>query len=334
MKKSFKIIFIIAILIATGLLAIKTLYIGNYSGEQVRVNIPDGCKDVPTVLRKSLGDVFGEKVARLWELHKGNPTVSHGSYLVKDGESALRVARKIARGQQTPVRLTFNNLRTIEDLASKISSVLEIDSATFINSADSILTVKGFSKDEMTAAFIPDTYEFYWTVSPEKLLGKLLDTRESFWNSERVNKAKNLGLTPNQVHILASIVEGETNKNDEKGKIARLYLNRIEKDMPLQADPTVKFALKKFDLRRITSQDLKYDSKYNTYIYKGLPPGPIAIAEKRTIEEVLNAPKHNYIYMCAKSDFSGYHDFAETYDKHRINAARYHRALNKRGIKN
>lgn len=334
MKKPITILSIILFVTIICIMTAKALFWGNYSGSQIRINIPEGTSDVPLLLRKNLGDSFGGKVARLWKLQNEDASVSHGSYLIENGDNSFRVARKIAKGYQTPVRFTFNNTRTISELAAKVSAALEVDSATFINVADTFLTARGFAREEEAAAFIPDTYELYWTVSPERLVDKLYETREIFWTQERKDKAKNLGLTPTEVHTLASIVEGETNKNDEKGMIARLYLNRLKKEIPLQADPTVKFALKKFDLRRITSENLKYSSPFNTYINKGLPPGPITIVERNTLDQVLEAPVHDYLYMCAKSDFSGYHDFATTYERHRINAARYHRALDKRGIKN
>lgn len=165
------------------------------------------------------------------------------------------------------------------------------------------------------------------------MISVLSDHRNSFWNDSRRAKAGALGLSPEEVHTLASIVEEESNKADERPVIARLYLNRLAKHMPLQADPTVKFAVGDFGLRRITHDQIVYDSPYNTYIYQGLPPGPIRIVEGKTIDAVLDAPEHDYLYMCAKSDFSGYHDFTDNYARHRINAARYHRALSARGIK-
>lgn len=333
MKKFIKIALLLACILVIGAFAVSSLYFGKYEGPDVRVNIPADTDDVPALLKEKLGYDFGSKVARLWAIQKGNVNTSHGSYLIAAGDNSINVSRRIAKGHQTPVRFTFNNVRTINELAAKVGETLEVDSARFLAVADTFLLGRGYNRDEQAAAFLPDTYEFYWSVQPEKLISKLYSATEAFWTSERKEKAATLGLTPVQVHILSSIVENETAKKDEMGKIARLYLNRINRDIPLQADPTVKFAMKKFDLRRITSEDLKYQSPYNTYLNNGLPPGPINIPEKQTIDYVLNAPQHDYIYMCAKSDFSGYHDFAATYDKHRINAARYHRALNKKGIK-
>ena len=268
----------------------------------------------------------------MWKWQHGTPEAAHGSYLIKNGDEAVRVARRIVNGKQTPVRITFNNIRTIGDLASRISSQLEIDSAGFMAACDTILPQKGFTAEHYTAAFLPDTYEFYWTVAPSKLFEKLLDEHNRFWTADRKAKAAALGLSENEVNTLASIVASESNKSDEWGKIARLYLNRINKNMPLQADPTVVFALGDFSIRRVTGAHLKVNSPYNTYTHRGLPPGPIRMVERSQIDAVLNAPAHNYLYMCAKPDFSGYHNFATDYNRHRLNAALYYRALNERGI--
>ena len=179
---------------------------------------------------------------------------------------------------------------------------------------------------------MPDTYEFYWTATPVTLVNRLLDERDKYWDDSRRAKAAALGMTPAEVHTLASIVASESNKTDEWGKIARLYLNRISKNMPLQADPTVVFALGDFSIRRVTGTHLKVDSPYNTYTHRGLPPGPIRMVERAQLDAVLDAPAHDYLYMCAKPDFSGYHNFAKDYQRHRLNAALYYRALEARGL--
>ena len=329
MNKS-RIIIIAAVVVVLALcLAAKALFIGSYEYEPVRVEIPRGAgsDEVKRILTDALGKDFGGKTARLWKLQGGIAERAHGSYLVVTGESSLRLSRDIANGHQTPVRLTFNNMRTVGDLARRVSEVMEIDSASFVAAADSMLGKAGLTKEQQPSAFIPDTYEFYWTASAPNVIEKLFAERQSFWNNQRRAKAASLGLTPEEVHTLASIVEAETAKSDERPKVARLYLNRLAKNMPL------KFALGAPTLRRITGQHLKIDSPYNTYTNTGLPPGPISIAERSTLSAVLDAPEHNFLYMCAKSDFSGYHDFAVDYNRHRINAARYHRALTARGIK-
>ena len=331
-------ILLVLLLAVAGVLFVAWRYAtAPFGGEEaVRVNIPSGAdaQAVRDILQEKLGDSYGGKVATLWERQGGGAAKAHGSYMVAPGEQAIRVSRAIMAGRQTPVRLTYNNLRTLGQLAARVAEVLECDSASFVAACDSILPEAGFARPEQyTAAFLPDTYEFYWTAAAPDVVSKLLTTRSAFWNDDRRAKAAKLGLSPVEVATLASIVEEETNKADERPKVARLYLNRLARNMQLQADPTVKFAIGDFSLRRIGASHLSVDSPYNTYRVTGLPPGPIRVAEASTIDAVLDAPQHNYLYMCAKSDFSGYHDFAETYNRHRINAARYHMALERRGVK-
>ncbi len=303
-----------------------------YSGPATSVRIPaDATSEAVRDSLEVLGS-YGRKAYRLWKLQDGTAIRAHGYYAVDSGLRAFDLARRMAMGRQTPLRVTFNNLRTFGQLNGVLSRRLEADSARFAAGADSVLAPRGFTPEEYAAAVLPDTYEFYWTASPEHVFEVLADHRTGFWTPERLAKAQALGLSPEQVATVASIVEEETNKADERGKVARLYLNRLQRNMPLQADPTVKFALGDFSLRRITGEHLAVQSPYNTYVNPGLPPGPIRIAEAATLDAVLNAPDHNFLYMCAKPDFSGYHDFATTYDRHRINAARYHRALTARGI--
>lgn len=327
-------IFLLALAAATALFLRFTVF-ATYEYELTRVEIRAGASadDVAEALTDALGKSFGKKVDLLWKLQGGKAAIAHGSYEVMPGMTALKLSRNILHGRQTPVRLTFNNMRLPSELAARTASVMEFDSAAFMAAADSILPARGFSRPMYQAAFLPDTYEFYWTASPATVINSFVDHRERFWNEERKNKAKKLGLTPSEVHTIASIVEEETNKRDERPKVARLYINRLHKGMELQSDPTLKYAAGNFTARRITGALLKTDSPYNTYKNKGLPPGPIRIAEPSAIDAVLDAPQHNYLYMCAKADFSGYHEFASDYARHRINAARYHRALDARGIK-
>lgn len=339
--KKIKIILIsigVLLVIAGGALFLAWRYATSPFGGDgpVRVNIPSGTDavGVRAILEEGLGASYGGKVATLWERQGGDAAAAHGSYVVEPGAEAIRVSRAILAGRQTPVRLTYNNIRTFGQLAARVGDVLELDSASFAAACDSLLPAAGYkAEDEYAAAFLPDTYEFYWTAQANAVVEKLLANSERFWNAERRQKAEELGLTPVEAATLASIVEEETNKADERPKVARLYLNRLAKGMQLQADPTVKFAVGDFSLRRLTGKHLAIESPYNTYKIKGLPPGPIRVAEASTIDAVLNAPEHKYLYMCAKSDFSGYHDFAETYDRHRINSARYHMALDRKGIR-
>ncbi len=305
-----------------------------YYGEDVRIYIPENAtsSDIRDSLVSRLGD-YGKNVYKTWSLQRAVPSMAHGSYVISRGDNALNVSRALRSGHQTPVRLSFNNIRTVDELAQRLATKMEWSADDFLAACDSILSEKGFKPAQYAAAFLPDTYEFYWTNSAENVVKRLSDFRDKFWNDERRAKAADLGLKPVEVSIIASIVEEETAKSDERGKVARLYLNRLSKGMLLQADPTVKFAIGDFSIRRIFNRHLSIDSPYNTYKYAGLPPGPIRIAERRTLEAVLGCPEHDYLYMCAKEDFSGYHNFAEDYATHQANARRYQRELNRRGIK-
>jgi UPF0755 protein len=220
----------------------------------------------------------------------------------------------------------------MEQLAERVAGKMEWSATDFLLACDTVLPGFGFKKETFAAAFFPDTYEFYWSNEPDKVVKRLLEYRNNYWTEERRAKAKSMGLTPVEVSTIASIVEEETNKRDERPVVARLYLNRLNKGMMLQADPTVKYAVGDFSLRRITRQHLEINSPYNTYKNVGLPPGPIRIVEKTTLDAVLNAPKHNYLYMCAKEDFSGRHNFAADFATHQRNAAKYHAELNRRKI--
>lgn len=305
--------------------------------EAVRLYIPKNStkEAVHDSLCCNLGHGYGNLVYRIWSLTAGDLVKSHGSYLVEPGASALQTAHRIGNGQQSPVRVTLNNMRTLDDLTRRLGAKIEATPAEIKKALTEKLTAdRRYDRpEEFSAAFLPDTYEFYWTDSPEHVVDRLVSEHDAFWNKVRLEKAKKLGLTPIEVTTLASIVEEESNKKDEHPAIARLYMNRLDQGMKLQADPTVKFAVGDFKLRRITGKHLKVQSPYNTYKNTGLPPGPIRIPQKSTIDAVLNAPEHDYIYMCAKEDFSGRHNFAADYATHKRNAARYQAKLNRRGIR-
>lgn len=286
-------------------------------------------------LNGRLADEFGRwgaTVGKLYGKFAEPEAMPTGAYLVEPGVKAKDFARRLVRRRQTPVKVTINNVRLLSDLAAKIDSQLEISAKEFLAACDSVLPEAGFKKAGYIAAFLPDTYEFYWTSEPAATVERLLDYRNRFWNDERRSQAKAMGLTPVEVATLASIAEEETNDAAERSTVARLYLNRVQRGMPLQADPTVKFAVGDFTLRRILSKHLKTPSPYNTYLNKGLPPGPIRMASARTMESLLNSAPNNYLYMCAKPDFSGRHNFTADYSEHQRNAAAYRRALNARGI--
>lgn len=305
-----------------------------YDGPAQWVYIPADITDagMRDVITSQLGPDLGPRVYRLWSMQGGTPAGSHGAYRIEPGTPAWRIARNLAKRMQTPVNITFSSARTIDDMVAKITSPLELTPQQLRSAIDSILPTRGYAiKEEQLAAFTPNTHEVYWTESAEGLVNRLLDDTQRFWTEQRRQKAEALGLTPVQVVTLASIVEEETNKMDERPVVARLYLNRLDRGERLQADPTVKFALGDPTLQRIT--DVSIDSPYNTYKYKGLPPGPLRIVESTTIDQVLNAEPHDYLFMCARPDGSGYHDFTTSYSDHQRNARRYHAKLDSDGIK-
>ena len=257
-----------------------------------------------------------------------------GLYAIRQNDNVYHVYSRFSRGYQEPMNLTVGSVRTLERLARSMGKQLMIDSAEIARQLfDSTVQAQlGYTEATLPGLFIPETYQVYWDMSADELIERMRKEHERFWNKERLAQATAIGMTPEEVSTLASIVEEETNNNEEKPMVAGLYINRLHKDMPLQADPTIKFALQDFGLRRITNERLKIDSPYNTYINTGLPPGPIRIPSKKGIDSVLNYTKHNYIYMCAKEDFSGTHNFASNYAEHMANARKYWKALNERKI--
>jgi UPF0755 protein len=289
----------------------------------------------------ALSDLKTEgKVGNMWKIKfildklGVGDTLPVGHYKLKPGMSDFRIARTLKGGIQTPVRITFNNIRTVDQLAGRLSKQLLADSVSILNSFRDTVWIRkaGFTPYNYMCIFIPNTYETWWNTSPEKLLSLFKREYDNFWNGSHMDNAKKIRLTPAQVSTLASIVEEETNKSDEMPKVAGLYMNRLRIDMPLQADPTIKFAVGDFTIKRILKGHTLVKSPYNTYKYVGLPPGPIRIPSIKAIEAVLFYEKHSYLYMCAKSDFSGYHAFATTLSQHNKNASDYHDALNSKGI--
>ena len=260
--------------------------------------------------------------------------VRTGRYDVGQDIPTLTLYRKLRNGQQDPIHLTIPTSRTIEKLAGTLSRKLMLDSLTLVNAFrdEEICRQAGYNTATLPAMFIPNTYEVYWDISLEGLVRRMQKENKAFWNTEREEKAKALNMSHEEICTLASIVDEETANDAEKPTIAGLYLNRLKKGMPLQADPTVKYAVGDFSLRRITGEHLKKESPYNTYLNTGLPPGPIRIASIAGLDAVLNHQHHNYLYMCAKADFSGTHEFAATFSEHKKNARKYIRALNARNI--
>lgn len=261
--------------------------------------------------------------------------IKTGRYAIKKGEGAVIIYRHLKNGQQESLNLTIPEARTMERLAAILSKKLMLDSATIADALHSQETCGKYGYDTCTisAMFVPNTYDIYWNVSLDGLLERMKKEHDHFWNGERTAKAQKIELSPNEVATLASIIDEETANTAEKPMIAGMYINRLRQHMPLQADPTIKFALKDFAIKRIYNNMLKIDSPYNTYKNEGLPPGPIKIASIKGIDAVLDHISHEYLYMCAKEDFSGTHNFAKTYNEHLKNAAKYSKALNERGIK-
>jgi UPF0755 protein len=255
--------------------------------------------------------------------------VKAGRYAIKKGSSLVSILRKLRNGQQEPVNLVITKLRTKEDFAALAGKKFEFDSAVFIHFLLSNDSLQKYALDSNTimAGVLPDTYTYFWNTTPAKVMDKIMSAKKAFWTADRITLSQARGYTPEQIVTIASIVEEETNKNEEKGNIASVYINRLNKGMRLGADPTVKFALRDFGLKRIYNKHLAVESPYNTYRVTGLPPGPICTPQRQTIDAVLNAPSTNYLYFVAKPDFSGYHVFAETYQQHLQYAKNYQVAL-------
>ncbi|PKP05166.1 MAG: endolytic transglycosylase MltG [Bacteroidetes bacterium HGW-Bacteroidetes-6] len=251
-----------------------------------------------------------------------------GRYVIVAGMSNNAMVNMFISGRQTPVTITFNNIRTREDFVEKIGPKLECGKEALLEvlNSDSIAKKYGLTRENLMVIFIPNTYEIYWNTSAADFIDKMYAEYEKFWTSERRKKAEAIGLKPEEVSILASIVQGETNKIDEMGEIAGVYINRIRKGWKLEACPTVIFAIGDFTKTRVLKKDLEIESPYNTYRNEGLPPGPINLPNASTIDQVLNYSKHDYMFFSAREDFSGYHNFAVTSKQHAANARKYQAA--------
>jgi len=279
---------------------------------------------------------LGSAALTIMTRHSGyRNNIRSGRYEILPSTGALQLYRHLRNGQQAPVKLTIPSVRTPERLAEELSEKLMMSKEALLTYLENNDSCAAYNADtaSIMAMFIPNTYEVYWNISIPKFLKKMQTEHDAFWSGNRKSKADALGLTPLEVTTMASIVDEETANNAEKPMVAGMYYNRLKQGMPLQADPTIKFALKQFELRRIYNNMLRVKSPYNTYVNTGLPPGPIRIPSVAGIDAVLNLVKHDYLYMCAKEDFSGTHNFARTYSEHLANAAKYSKALNDRGIK-
>jgi UPF0755 protein len=326
------------ILAIVGFGGYKLLYVSNFETKTtvyVYISQEENFEGLCKQLVDSAGclDISGFK----WmaELLKYPDNMKTGRYAVEPGMDNMALLDALRRGQQTAIRITFNNIRLKDDLAERLSEQLMIakeDILSLINRPDYCESL-GFTIETIPALFIPNTYDIYWNITADKLLQRMHREYNTFWTDNRREKARSAGLTPVEVAIIASIVEEETAKAEEYPIVAGLYLNRLKQGIPLQADPTVKFAVGDFSLQRILYQHLEIESPYNTYKYAGLPPGPLRIPSIRGLDGVLNYMQHNYLYMCAKEDFSGRHNFAVTLAEHNRNAGRYRAELNRRRIR-
>lgn len=260
--------------------------------------------------------------------------VKPGKYRLHEGMSNRKFINMLASGAQEPVTVSYHNLRLKEQFAGFISKKIEPDSLAILNLLDSATFVKqyGFTTDNVYTMFMPNSYQMYWNTSPDKFFKRMYANYEKFWTPERKQRAAEINLSPIQVSILASIVDAEALHDDEMPTIAGLYLNRLKKGMKLESDPTVIFALHDFTIHRVLNKDLKVISPYNTYMYTGLPPGPVMMPSINAVNSVLDYKASNYIYMCAKADFSGYHAFATNVADHLINAHKFQQALDARHI--
>jgi UPF0755 protein len=266
---------------------------------------------------------------------KSYPTsVKPGHFILTGDMSYLNILNILRSGSQTPVKVTFNNIRTLNDLAGKIGNQIEADSTKIISFLidDANYRKDGFTRENVISVFIPNTYEIYWNTTASGFYSRMLREYGKFWNDERLVKAREKDLTKTEVAILASIIDDEVAKADEKPRIAGVYLNRIKRGMLLDACPTIKFALNDFTITRVLKKHLLVDSPYNTYKHKGFPPGPIGCPTIEGLDAVLNAEKHDYLFFAAKADFSGFHNFSKTLAEHNRYAAIYQKELDKRKI--
>ena len=255
--------------------------------------------------------------------------VKPGLYTIDRDMSNVEAVRMLRAGDQAPSRVTFSNARVVEDLHEPITRYIEIGPDDFKNALESFVksNTEGFNKQTIISMFIPNTYQVYYTISADDLVARIKTEYQNFWTEERRSKANQIGLSPLEVSILASIVQAETKVAVESKTIAGLYMNRLKRGTPLQADPTLVFAVGDFALKRVLNEHKEVDSPYNTYKFKGLPPGPINMPSIHSLDAVLNYEQHNYVFMCAKEDFSGYHYFTASYREHLRNAEKYQRQL-------
>lgn len=301
------------------------------------IYIPTGSTIDDVVLYLKEEGLVDDTEAFSWVAHKMNysSNVKPGKYQLKNRMSNKEIVTLLRSGKQIPIRLTFSNLRTSYDLAGAVGGKIEADSASiaYLFKDKAYLKKYGLTEENSLCLMIPNTYEFKWNTSAEEFFERMSVEYKKYWTAQRKAKAKNIGLTQTQVCVLASIVDKETRKNDEKPLVAGVYMNRYLKGWKLEADPTLVYASGDFTIRRVLNEHKEIDSPYNTYLYTGLPPGPICMPAISSVDAVLNYTKHDFMFFCAREDFSGYHSFAKNYIQHLLNARRFQRELDRRNIK-
>ncbi len=335
----FVLLFVVTCIVVAGYTAYSIVLKPNVNAPKghIHVYIHTGSNydELVDILRK--GEVLKNETTFFWLAKKKryNNRVLPGRYKLTSGMGNNELINHLRSGNQDPVHLTFNNIRIREQLARVISQQLEMDSLQVLSVFNNleVFHQNGLNQENGLLLFIPNTYQVFWNISPEGLLKRMAREYNLYWNESRRQKAQRMGMTPAEVAVLASIVRAETTKRDEMPTVAGVYVNRLKRNLLLQADPTLVFALGDFTITRVLNRHKEIDSPYNTYKHPGLPPGPIALPEPHVIDAVLNYQSHDYFFFCAKDDFSGYHAFARTYSEHLQNARRYQQRLNELGIR-
>ncbi len=327
-------LFLAIIIVAVGL---ATPLLAERAPATARIYIPRDCTKemLNDTLVKYFGKEYAKTVGKLVGASGRDLSTRRGSYVIEKGTPAFKAQRLLTHGAQAPVKLTINGFRNFDEMIARVAAKFEFTADQLAEAASDSKTLEefGLTPESKMALWVDDTYEFYWSDTPRHVVNKIGENYKRIWNDENKKKAQSLGRTPAEVTILASIAAEETNFVDEQGRVGRLYNNRLQKGMKLQADPTIRFALNDFTIKRVGGNMLKTVSPYNTYLHAGLPPGPIRTSNAETIEAILNSPPSDDLYMCAKEDFSGYHNFANNYQDHLANAERYRKALDQKGIK-
>jgi UPF0755 protein len=338
--RKFIVVMVIILIIAlsfTGLNYYLKYFSPNVTDKQEYLFIHTGAGFNQVIKTMEDEGILKDSTSFLWAAQNMNyvTRVKAGRYRLHEGMSNRKLINMLASGTQEPVTLSFHNLRLKEQFAGFVSKKIEPDSVAILSLLDSTSYVQqfGFTTDDVYTMFIPNSYQLYWNTSPEKFFKRMYANYEKFWTPERRQKAAAINLSPQQVSVLASIVDAEALHDDEMPTIAGLYLNRLKKGMKLESDPSVIFAENDFTIRRVLSRYLSINSPYNTYLHTGLPPGPIMMPSVNALNSVLDYSKNDYIYMCAKADFSGYHAFATNVADHLVNAHKFHQALNERNIR-